>query len=167
MRAIRLDPRAGDALPRAVTVTAINLDGSLKSVPPWQGFDDLDKSRHGLVPLEQEIWRGFIFVRMEAGLPSVAEMMAPYDDEIAPHDFESLVPQGRVTLRPRAVNWKNVADNYGDVERGAWSGKREALPRSANSRSLSVCHPAGAKRVRVPSGQSASTALRPVTRTGE
>src|SRR5690242_8290977 len=32
-----------------------DLDGSLKSVPPWQGFEELDKTRHGLVPLEQEI----------------------------------------------------------------------------------------------------------------
>jgi phenylpropionate dioxygenase-like ring-hydroxylating dioxygenase large terminal subunit len=28
--------------------------------------------------------------------------------------MEELVPQGRVTLRPRQVNWKNVADNYSD-----------------------------------------------------
>ncbi|HLY05863.1 MAG TPA: aromatic ring-hydroxylating dioxygenase subunit alpha [Rhizomicrobium sp.] len=90
------------------------LDGSLKSVPPWQGFENLDRAGYGLVPLDQEIWRGFIFVRIERGLPSVAEMIAPYDDEIAVHDFENLVPQGRVTLRPRSVNWKNVADNYGD-----------------------------------------------------
>jgi phenylpropionate dioxygenase-like ring-hydroxylating dioxygenase large terminal subunit len=90
------------------------LDGSLKSVPPWQGFEDLDRTAYGLVPLKQEIWRGFIFVRSQSGGPSVAEMMAPYDDEIGAHDFENLVPQGRVTLRPRAVNWKNVADNYGD-----------------------------------------------------
>ncbi len=90
------------------------LDGSLKNVPAWQEFKGLDLSRHGLVALEQEIWRGFVFVRTRAGWPSVAQMMAPYDAEIAPHDFEALVPQGRVTLRPRAVNWKNVADNYGD-----------------------------------------------------
>ena len=90
------------------------LDGTLKSVPPWQGFEEMDLKRHGLVPLEQEIWRGFIFVRMEQGLPSVAEMMSPYEHEIAPHGFEDLQPQGRVTLRPRAVNWKNIADNYGD-----------------------------------------------------
>ncbi|HEX4295101.1 MAG TPA: aromatic ring-hydroxylating dioxygenase subunit alpha [Rhizomicrobium sp.] len=90
------------------------LDGTLKSVPPWQGFEGMDLKRHSLAPLEQEIWRGFIFVRMEQGLPSVAEMMAPYEHEIAPHGFEDLVPQGRVTLRPRTVNWKNVADNYGD-----------------------------------------------------
>ncbi|MDE2013353.1 MAG: aromatic ring-hydroxylating dioxygenase subunit alpha [Alphaproteobacteria bacterium] len=91
------------------------LDGALKAVPVWQGFKDLDLSAHGLFPLDQEIWHGFVFVRLEPGLPSVAEMMAPYEDEIAPYGFETMVPQGRVTLRPRAVNWKNVADNYGDA----------------------------------------------------
>ena len=90
------------------------LDGALKTIPPWQGLDDLDLSKHGLVALDQEIWRGFVFVRREPGGPAVADMMAPYEDEIAPHRFEELLPQGRVTLRPRAVNWKNVADNYGD-----------------------------------------------------
>ncbi len=90
------------------------LDGALKAVPKWQGFENLELERHGLVPLEQEIWRGFIFVRLEPGLPSVAEMIAPYDAEIAPYGFEDLVPQGRVTLRPRPVNWKNVSDNYSD-----------------------------------------------------
>jgi phenylpropionate dioxygenase-like ring-hydroxylating dioxygenase large terminal subunit len=90
------------------------LDGTLRSVPPWQGMDDLDLKRHGLGMLDQEIWHGFIFVRSAQGMPSIAEMMAPYEDEIAPHGFEDLKPQGRVTLRPRAVNWKNVADNYGD-----------------------------------------------------
>jgi phenylpropionate dioxygenase-like ring-hydroxylating dioxygenase large terminal subunit len=64
------------------------LDGSLKSVPPWQGFENLDKTRHGLVPLEQEIWHGFIFVRAEQGMPSVAEMMAPYETEISLHGLE-------------------------------------------------------------------------------
>ncbi len=91
-----------------------NLDGTLKSIPPWQDFGHLDLSRHGLFPLEQEIWHGFVFVRLEKGLPSVAEMMAPYEAEIAPHRLEEIEPYGRVTLRPRVVNWKNIADNYGD-----------------------------------------------------
>jgi phenylpropionate dioxygenase-like ring-hydroxylating dioxygenase large terminal subunit len=90
------------------------LNGRLKSVPPWQELEDLDIATHGLVPLEQEIWRGFVFVRRETGQPSVSEMMAPYEDDVAAHRFEDLVPQGRATFRPRAVNWKNVADNYGD-----------------------------------------------------
>ena len=90
------------------------LDGRLAAVPKWQGFEGLELREHGLAPVEQEIWRGFVFVRFAPGGPSVAEMMAPYEAEIEPHGFEGLIPQGRVTLRPRPVNWKNVADNYAD-----------------------------------------------------
>ena len=32
----------------------------------------------------------------------------------SPPTIADLVPNGRVTLRPRPVNWKNVADNYSD-----------------------------------------------------
>jgi phenylpropionate dioxygenase-like ring-hydroxylating dioxygenase large terminal subunit len=90
------------------------LDGRLAVVPQRRAFPGLDLAKHGLVPLEQEIFMGFIFVRFAPGGPSVSEMAAPYANEMAAYGFEQLVPQGRVTLRPRAVNWKNVADNYSD-----------------------------------------------------
>ena len=90
------------------------LDGRLAATPRWQGFEGLDLAAHGLVPVEQEIWRGFVFVRLEAGGPSVAAMMAPYAAEIDTFDFEGLRPRGKVVLRPRPVNWKNVGDNYAD-----------------------------------------------------
>ncbi len=90
------------------------LDGRLIGLPQRESYEALDLKRHGLVPLEQEIYMGFIFVRFAPGLPSVREMMAPYAHELAAYRMETLVPQGRVTLRPRAVNWKNVADNYSD-----------------------------------------------------
>ena len=90
------------------------LDGRLVGVPQLKTFPGLDLARHGLVPLELEVFMGFVFVRLEPGLPAVREMMAPYLDELAVYRMEQLVPQGRVTLRPRAVNWKNVADNYSD-----------------------------------------------------
>jgi len=90
------------------------LDGRLVGVPQRDKFPGLDLATHGMAPLEQEIFLGFIFVRFEPGLPSVREMAAPYLHEIAHYRFEDLVPQGRVTLRPRMVNWKNVADNYSD-----------------------------------------------------
>jgi len=41
-------------------------------------------------------------------------MMAPYEAMIEPYRFEQLEALGRVALRPRAVNWKNVGDNYSD-----------------------------------------------------
>ncbi|HEX8623124.1 MAG TPA: aromatic ring-hydroxylating dioxygenase subunit alpha [Allosphingosinicella sp.] len=90
------------------------LDGRLIGVPHKGDYPGLDSSRLGLVPVELEAWRGFLFVRLEPGGPSVAEMMAPHEAEIAPRRFEALEALGRVTLRPRDVNWKNVADNYSD-----------------------------------------------------
>jgi phenylpropionate dioxygenase-like ring-hydroxylating dioxygenase large terminal subunit len=93
---------------------AYNLDGTLAGVPGKAGYVALDTSKHGLAPVELEIWNGFIFVRLESGGPSVAEMMAPYKRMVAPYRFEALRALGRVTMRPRPVNWKNVADNYSD-----------------------------------------------------
>jgi carnitine monooxygenase subunit len=90
------------------------LDGRLIGVPRKSDYPGLDASRLGLVPVELESWRGFVFVRLEPGGPSVAEMMAPHEAEIAPYRFEELEALGRVTLRARDVNWKNVADNYSD-----------------------------------------------------
>ena len=89
-------------------------DGRLVGVPSREDYPGLDPAALGLVPVEMETWRGFLFVRLEGGGPSVAEMMAPYEREIAPYRFEELRAIGRVTIRPRAVNWKNVADNYSD-----------------------------------------------------
>lgn len=91
------------------------LDGRLTGVPGRADYPGLDMARHGLAPVDQEIWNGFIFVRLaDDGGPGVAEMMAPYAGEVAPYRFADLRAIGRVTLRPRAVNWKNVGDNYSD-----------------------------------------------------
>lgn len=91
-----------------------NLDGTLAGVPGKAGYDALDTGKHGLTPVDLEIWHGFIFVRLESGESSVAKMMAPYENMVAPYRFEELRALGRVTMRPRFVNWKNVADNYSD-----------------------------------------------------
>ncbi len=90
------------------------LDGRLIGVPHKSDYPGLDASKLGLAPVELETWRGFHFVRLEPGGASVADMMAPHEAEIGPYRFEALEALGRVTLRPRAVNWKNVADNYSD-----------------------------------------------------
>ena len=89
-------------------------DGQLAGVPMREDYPALADGDFGLIPVELEAWRGFLFVRLEGGGPGVAAMMAPYDAEIAPYRFEDLRAFGRVTLRSRDVNWKNVADNYSD-----------------------------------------------------
>ena len=90
------------------------LDGKLTGLPGRSQYPGLRLGDHGLAPVEMEIWQGFVFVRLEGGGPSVAAMMAEYLPEILPYRFENLRALGRVTLRPRSVNWKNIADNYSD-----------------------------------------------------
>jgi len=89
-------------------------DGRLVGVPHRNEYPGLDTEKHGLFPVALENWRGFLFIALEPGAPSVSEMMAPYEDEVAPYRFEELQAIGRVTLRPRDLNWKTIADNYSD-----------------------------------------------------
>jgi phenylpropionate dioxygenase-like ring-hydroxylating dioxygenase large terminal subunit len=89
-------------------------DGRLVGVPHRNEYPGLQTEKMGLFPVALECWRGFLFVTLDPGAPSVAEMMAPYEDEIAPYRFEDLRVMGRVTLRPRPLNWKTIADNYSD-----------------------------------------------------
>ena len=93
-----------------------DLQGNLIKVPHQDEFKELDKSKHGLKPIEMEIFQGFIFVRLiSTDAPSVANQFSPYLEEIKPYRFEELEPLGRVTMRHRLVNWKQIADNYVDA----------------------------------------------------
>ena len=89
-------------------------DGRLVGVPHRAEYPGLRTEKLGLFPVSLENWRGFLFVTLEPGVPSVAEMMAPYADEIEPYRFEELRALQQVRLRPRALNWKTIADNYSD-----------------------------------------------------
>lgn len=94
---------------------AYELDGRLSGVPMRGDYPALDMAKNGLIAVDVEIWEGFVFVRLEDdGGPSVAEMMAPYAEEIAPYRFAEMRTISPVRLRDRAVNWKNVGDNYSD-----------------------------------------------------
>jgi phenylpropionate dioxygenase-like ring-hydroxylating dioxygenase large terminal subunit len=88
--------------------------GALVGVPSRSDYPEFDNSEYGLFPVPLERWHGFLFIRLEDGLPSVAAMMAPYEEEIAPYRLDELHAVGRVTLRPRELNWKTIADNYSD-----------------------------------------------------
>jgi phenylpropionate dioxygenase-like ring-hydroxylating dioxygenase large terminal subunit len=89
-------------------------DGRLVGVPHREEYPSLRTERLGLHPVRLENWHGFLFVTLETGAPSVTEMMAPYEAEVAPYRFEDLRVMGRVTLRRRGLNWKTIADNYSD-----------------------------------------------------
>ena len=92
-----------------------DLDGALAAVPHRGEFAEFSLEQFGLKPVESEVYQGFIFVRLQPGTPSVADMLAPYERELALYRLEELKPLGRVTMRVRRVNWKNVTDNYSDA----------------------------------------------------
>jgi phenylpropionate dioxygenase-like ring-hydroxylating dioxygenase large terminal subunit len=89
-------------------------DGRLVGVPHRHEYPGLQTEKLGLFPVALEKWHGFLFVTLEPAAPSVAEMMAPFEAEVAAYRFEELQVMGRVTLRPRPLNWKTIADNYSD-----------------------------------------------------
>ena len=44
-----------------------NLDGTLRGAAQPRSFPELDKNEFGLIPLDLEIWMGFVFVRFRHG----------------------------------------------------------------------------------------------------
>ncbi len=89
-----------------------NLDGTLRGAARPETFPDLDRNEHGLLPLDTEIWNGFVFVRFAPGpQPSIAELMAPVAAEMAPYRMAEMVPaEPEIWTDTSPVNWKSVRD---------------------------------------------------------
>ena len=88
-----------------------NLDGTLRGAARPRSFPDLDKTEFGLIPLDLEIWMGFIFVRFREGpQPSVAELFRPFEKEISHYAIEGMVPSKSLWTQVSPVNWKSVRD---------------------------------------------------------
>jgi len=93
-----------------------NTDGDLTGMPYRDQFKHAEPSQLGLKSVDQEIFQGFIFIRVQPdGGPSVADQFVDVIEELKPYRLEELQPLSRVTLRPRSVNWKQIADNYVDA----------------------------------------------------
>ncbi|MDQ0321035.1 phenylpropionate dioxygenase-like ring-hydroxylating dioxygenase large terminal subunit [Pararhizobium capsulatum DSM 1112] len=88
-----------------------NLDGTLRGAARPRSFPPLDRQEFGLVPLETEIWMGFVFIRFAKGpQPSVAEQMQPFAEELGQYSTETMVPAGSIWTQISPVNWKSVRD---------------------------------------------------------
>ena len=112
----RLSGNCGKRIVCPYHAWSYDLSGNLKHVPGLENFENLDLKDHGLRIVEQEVFKGFVFAKvLQSDVPSVREQFEPYLAEIEPYRFEDLEPLGRVTLRPREVNWKQIADNYVDA----------------------------------------------------
>ncbi len=91
------------------------LDGKLIAVPAENTFDSLDKSANGLVPLDMEIWMGFIFIRFDSrnlgASSSVKEQMQPVEKHFQLYRIEDMVPLENTRFEElRPYNWKIIHD---------------------------------------------------------
>ncbi len=88
-----------------------NLDGTFRTTPSPRSLPDLDPVEHGLVPVEMEIWHGFVFVRFQAGpQPSVADIMGRHEREVSFYLAEQAEPAGTFSGERINANWKCVRD---------------------------------------------------------
>ncbi|MEM8597476.1 MAG: aromatic ring-hydroxylating dioxygenase subunit alpha [Pseudomonadota bacterium] len=88
-----------------------NLDGTLRGAARPDTLPPLDRQQHGLLPIDTEIWQGFVFVRFAPGpQPSVAELMAPFEEEMAAYGMADMVSTGPIWTDTSPVNWKSVRD---------------------------------------------------------
>ncbi|MCW5706485.1 aromatic ring-hydroxylating dioxygenase subunit alpha [Shinella sp.] len=88
-----------------------NLDGTLRGAARPRSFPPLDKNEFALKGLECEVWQGFVFIRFAPGpQPSVADLMKPFEEELAHYRTEEMVPTGDIWTQETPVNWKSVRD---------------------------------------------------------
>ena len=89
---------------------AYGRDGRLRGVPARKTFPGLDERQHGLVPVDLEVWHGFVFIRFGGDGPGVAELTASLDDEIAHYRLSEVQPLPWSSHALKEVNWKLIHD---------------------------------------------------------
>lgn len=88
-----------------------NLDGTLRGAARPDSFPPLDKQEFGLAAIEAEVWLGLVFIRLKPGpQPAVAELMQPFEEQLAHYRSEEMVPTDGIWSQESQVNWKSVRD---------------------------------------------------------
>jgi phenylpropionate dioxygenase-like ring-hydroxylating dioxygenase large terminal subunit len=89
-----------------------NTDGSLRGPARPDTFGEMDTSKFGLIPIELEVWQGFLFIRFHPGpQPAPAQMMATFEPDFADYRATGLLPAGAAPWQTELeVNWKSVRD---------------------------------------------------------
>jgi phenylpropionate dioxygenase-like ring-hydroxylating dioxygenase large terminal subunit len=87
-------------------------DGPLRFVPEEETFPPIDYDQAGLAPVATDVWRGFIFVKMDnsSGV-GLQEFMAPFTESLAQYPFEEYTHCYSYRTIVNA-NWKLVLDAF-------------------------------------------------------
>jgi len=87
------------------------LDGRLQRARDFG--TDLDPDDFGLAAVDVDEWRGFVFVRLAADGPSLADALGTLPARCADQPIEKLTYSHRLEHTVDA-NWKTYTDNYGE-----------------------------------------------------
>ena len=106
------------------------LDGCLKAFPGAEaGFDDVDKSTHGLLEVKVAEDHGLVFVRLDAnaGPFTVDQALCGAQEELADFDLGNYT---HIETRSREwrVNWKLVMDTFTEPYHIPWLHKETIAP---------------------------------------
>jgi choline monooxygenase len=89
------------------------LDGSLKGAPEFDGVQNFDRARNGLVPVRVETWECFVFVSLDPAAASLQNSLGRLVGRLDPLSISKLHYFDRRTYDIHC-NWKVFVDNYLD-----------------------------------------------------
>jgi choline monooxygenase len=87
------------------------LDGRLRAATGFGAAEGFDPRDHGLFALRLEIWRGLVFVVLDADAAPLAAFVAPLERLLAERGLDISLPQLRRS-HDLACDWKVYAENY-------------------------------------------------------
>jgi choline monooxygenase len=89
------------------------LDGSLKGMPEFEGVENFDRAKNGLVPIRVETWECFVFINLDRDAAPLAEFLGGLVRRVAPLGVSNLHYFDRRTYNINC-NWKVYVDNFLD-----------------------------------------------------
>ncbi|MGB9752119.1 MAG: (2Fe-2S)-binding protein [Roseiflexus castenholzii] len=88
-----------------------NLDGTLRSMPEFEGVENFDKADYGLRPVQVDTWGPFVFVNLDPQAPPLRDVLGAIPEETANMPLERMGFYKRVDYEINC-NWKVYVDNY-------------------------------------------------------
>ncbi len=87
------------------------LDGALSATPEFDGVQDFDAEKFGLVPVRLEVWFHLIFVNLDADAAPLRESLGELPSQAEKFDFGGMKFSERRSYEMEC-NWKTYVDNY-------------------------------------------------------
>lgn len=89
-------------------------EGELKSVPEAHNFACLDKADKPLSQVRCDVWRGFVFINLDADAEPLEQFMAPLSKQIQDFPLDDMIVKDVITVE-LDCNWKTSYDNFLEI----------------------------------------------------